>query len=320
MPVLLFHGDNTLEIDEAVRDVRTRFAPESTSLLDGSSVSLPALSEAAMTVGLFDPERLVVVTDLHERLKGRKEGEEGAAIRTLLGAVPPSTTLVLVSREMKADHALAKMAREVGVETRNFAAPSKGDLTRWILDRSRRHGAGMERDAAVLLADLAGTDPQALDTEIEKLAIYVGPEGRITPPVVEGLVGAVTQDSIFTLVDAIAGGQQAQALQLLHDQIEGSSSTPIDFALYLIRMLARQVRILLRIRLAQEAGRARREIISEAKIPPYYAERYLQQARRLSKARLIAAFDALASLEYALKSGEADAATGLDLLVTDLCA
>jgi len=133
-------------------------------------------------------------------------------------------------------------------------------------------------------------------------------------------VGAVSQDTIFTLVDAIAAGNQRKALQLLHAQDSQASSTSIDFALYLIRMLARQVRILLRIHLGQEAGRPTGQITAELKIPHYYADRYLRQARRLSKDRLRNAFEQLAALEYGLKSGTADAATGLDLLVTELCA
>jgi DNA polymerase III delta subunit len=135
---------------------------------------------------------------------------------------------------------------------------------------------------------------------------------------VEELVGVMTQDSIFTLVDAVAAGDRARALQLLHTQLAQASSTPTDVALYLIRMLARQVRILLRIRLGQEAGRSNSQITADVKIPRYYADRYFRQARRLSRERLQGAFEQLAALEFALKSGTADPTTGLDLLVTEM--
>jgi DNA polymerase-3 subunit delta len=136
---------------------------------------------------------------------------------------------------------------------------------------------------------------------------------------VETLVGAVPQASIFALVDAIAAGEQAKALRLLEAQLEAASSGPIDFALYLIRMLARQVRILLGIRLGREASRSTGQITAHLKLPRYYADRYFRQASRLSKERLVASFEQLAALEYGLKSGRTDAATGLHLLVADLC-
>ena len=57
---------------------------------------------------------------------------------------------------------------------------------------------------------------------------------------------------------------------------------------------------------------------SELKLPRYYADRYFRQAGRLSKDRLVGAFEKLAALEQALKSGKADPSVGLELLVVDL--
>jgi DNA polymerase-3 subunit delta len=221
---------------------------------------------------------------------------------------------------MAADHPLVAAVRSIGGSVKTFTTPKRGELPRWIAERARAHHATMERDAAELLADLVGANPVLVDTELEKVATYAGLEARITPEMVETLVGAVTQESIFTLVDAIASGNRSKALELLHAQLVQASTTPTDFALYLIRMLARQVRILLRIHLGQSKGRSTQQIMSELNIRSYHADRYIRQAKRLSTARLCDAFERLASLEYGLKSGKADAATGLDVLVTELCA
>ena len=77
MPVQLFHGDNLLELGEAVRVLRDRFHPADVLTFEGSDVTLSKLSEACLTAGLFDPDRLVIVRDLHERIRGaRKESPE----------------------------------------------------------------------------------------------------------------------------------------------------------------------------------------------------------------------------------------------------
>lgn len=320
MPVQLLYGDNNLEIDDSVRAVRQTFAGTDALVLDGPSVALSDLAEACLTAGLFDPDRLVVVRDIHQRIKGRAKDGDLEEIKRLLGSIPPTTTIILASPGMPADHAIVQAVREVGGAVRALTIPKRSELPRWIVERARAHDATIDPEAAELLAELAGANPVLLETEIEKLATYVGRGSSITIDAVETLVGAVSQDTIFTLVDAIAAGNQARALQLLHAQTVQTSSTPVDFALYLIRMLARQIRILLRIHLGQQAGRSTSQIISELKIPRYYSDRYMRQARRLSVDRLRAAFEQLARLEYGLKSGTADAATGLDLLVTDLCA
>jgi DNA polymerase-3 subunit delta len=227
--------------------------------------------------------------------------------------------LLLLSPDMDEKNHLVDMVREVSGEVRAFAVPRRADLARWIAGRAGEHGAKIGRDAAELLADMLGSTPMMIDTELEKLATYVGGEGPITVDVVERLVGSVTQESIFVLVDAVAGGDRATALRLLHAQLDSSASTPIEVALYLIRMLARQFRFLLRIKVGLEAGQSRSQLVAELKLNRYFADRYFRQAERLSRERLIAAFERLAALEHALKSGRADAATGLDLLVAELC-
>lgn len=316
MPVTLHYGDNVLPIEEAVRAVRETYPSTDALTLDGASVPLSDLSEACLTAGLFDPDRLVVVRGLHDRFKAKSADVE--EIKRLLGSIPSTTTLILASPGMKEDNALVTAVREVGGQVRAHMVPKRSDLPRWIVDRAGERGTRIDRDAADLLAEMVGADPVALNTELEKLATYAGEGEVITPRMVEELVGAMSQDSIFTLVDAIASGDRANALRLLHDQLAQASSTPTDVALYLIRMLARQTRILLRIHLGQEAGRSKTQIASDVKIPRYYADRYFRQARRLSRERLQRTFEQLAALEFALKSGRADPATGLDLLVTDL--
>jgi DNA polymerase III subunit delta len=319
MPVTLLYGDNALEIEAAAHSVRAKFSEVDTILYDGATVSLAELSQTCQTVGLFDPERLVVVRGLEGRLKGGKKGVETDELRRTLASVAPTTTLLLLSPEMDDKNGLIDMVREVSGQVRSFVTPKRAELPRWIAARGSAHGVTVRRDAAELLADMLGANSVLLDTEVEKLAVYAGEGGTISTEVVETLVGAVTQDTIFALVDAVAVGDKAKALRLMQAQRGASSSTPIDFALYLVRMLARQVRILLRIRLGQEAGKSTGQITSDLKLNRYFAERYFRHARRLSTVRLTAAFEQLAAFEHGIKSGRADAGIGLDLLVTELC-
>lgn len=320
MPVLLHYGDNTLEIDESARAARVQFNDADVLAFDGSSVALSTLAEGCQTAGLFDPERLVIVDGLHQRFKSARKNEaEAEEIERILSNVPQAITVLLLDKDMAADHQLHFMVRGVGGQAHEHVIPKKGDLARWIVSRARSHNATIERDAADLLAELVGPNLIMLDSELEKLAIYAGGEERISSSTVEVLVGAVTQESIFALVDAIASGQQQTALRLLKQQSERATSGPIDFALYLIRMLARQMRFLLCIRLGQEAGRSQSQIISDLKLQRYFASRYFTQARRLSKERLIRSFEQLAALEFGLKSGQADPTNDLYLLIADLC-
>ncbi|HCF99130.1 MAG TPA: DNA polymerase III subunit delta [Chloroflexi bacterium] len=321
MPLILYYGDNALEVQAAAGLVRARFNEVDTSLFDGASVVLSELAQASRTVGLFDPQRLLVVRNIEERLKAtRKENAPLEEIREVLASVAPTTTVLLVSGDLDDRSPLLEMVRGLGAEVRSFRLPRRGEqLSRWIVSRGVAHGVTIRREAGDLLAEMLGPDSILLDTEIEKLATYAGDSSTVTAEAVETLVGAVPQGTIFALVDSVATGNIAKALRLTHQQIEASSSTPVDFVLYLIRMLARQFRILLRIRLGREQGTSKGQLTTQLKLNRYYADQYFKQADRLSRERLARAFEQLATFEHALKSGRIDAAVGVDLLLADLC-
>jgi DNA polymerase-3 subunit delta len=304
---------------EAARVVRERFNPADVLVFDGPTVSTVDLSEACLTAGLFDPERLVIVHDLHERLKvARKDASGTDEMVQVIRDVAPTTTLLLLSPGVAADDPLLRAVRDVGGEVRAFVTPRKPALPRWIMTRARNARASIDPAAAELLADLIGGNTVMLESELAKLSAYAGEE-KITPAMVDSLVGQVTQESIFALVDAIAAGDRGRAFKLLHTQLNSASSAPMDFALYLIRMLARQMRILLGVRLGLQAGKSQSQLISDLRLPRYYADRYFRQARRIPQEQLVDSFERLAALEQALKTGKADAGTGLDMLVAELC-
>lgn len=315
MPIQLLFGDDDVAIDEALSTLRSRFDSADVISFDSSSLAPGALTEACLTAGLFASERLVIVRGLHERV--RKGSEEADVLEGIVGDVPPTTTLALVERGMAADHAVTTWVRAAGGEIKPLNLPRRNDIAAWIRRRVAALDATIDPDAPELLGEMIGLDALALDNELRKLATYAAGE-RITTAMIETLVGTVPQDSIFTLVDAVAGGDVRQALRLTHQSLANASTDPMGFALYLIRMLARQMRILLRIRVAQEGGRADRAISQDLRLPRYHADRYFQQARRLPKERIVAAFEQLAALEGALKSGKAEPETGLDLLVAQL--
>lgn len=321
MPLLLYYGDNTLAMSEAVAVLRQEFHPADTLTFDAPSTPLAAIREACLTAGLFATQRLVIVRQLHERIKGRaKENAEAAHIADTIAGVAPTTTLLLLSRDLKSDNALIGSVRAAGGQVKSFTMPRKQDLTSWILARAVQRKMQLDRNAADLLADAIGSNAVMLDIELEKLATYAGEGTRVTPEMVSGLVGAVTQETIFALVDAIAYGNTAIAFRMLREHFEQASTGSTGAALYLISMLARQLRTLLRIKVRQRKGEPNASILSDLKIPAYFADRHLRQAKRLSEERLKAAFEQLATLDHALKTGRADPITGLDLLIADLCA
>ncbi|MGH2448197.1 MAG: DNA polymerase III subunit delta [Chloroflexota bacterium] len=315
MPTLLFYGDNRLELDEALHTLRDRLDEVDAVSLD-PDVALSELAAASQTAGLFAARRLITVRGLHKRWRTITD-EVAADLRPVLENVAETTTLLLREDGMRGDHALVRVVRQAGGEARGFSIPRPTSLPAWLIKRAANQGAQLDPAAAQLLVDLAGDDPTLLSSELEKLITYSAGE-TVDSAAVSRLVGATPRDSIFKLIDSVYLGEAKSALRLLTEQREATSSDAVGFALYLVRMMARQTRILLQLRFAQEAGRSPRQAADDLHLPSFAQGRYLQQAERFTVDRLAGGLEDLAALEHVLKTGRVEPAAGLDLLVAEL--
>ena len=188
----------------------------------GDLVQWLDVSDELATASLFGPDRRLVVIEEADGFvsKYRAELEEYV--------VAPSSTGVLILTvdtwvsNTRLFKALDK--HQLQVECR---APTSGrgktiDRRRvrsWLEDRSREHhGQALSKPAADLLLELVGTEFGLLDQELAKLALYVESGQAITPELVRDVVGGVSLNTTWELVDAAADGDAEKAIRLL-DQL-----------------------------------------------------------------------------------------------------
>ena len=89
-------------------------------------------------------------------------------------------------------------------------------------------GLGMEMDpaAASALAEAAGGSAARMATEVEKLACYAAPAGRITATDVRKLVVAEGAAEIWELAGLLASGERGRALELVNELMEKGEPAP----------------------------------------------------------------------------------------------
>ena len=127
--------------------------------------------------------------------------------------------------------------------------PQGPGLVRWLRERARRLGGSIMPDAADLLAQVSDGDLRSLDQEVRKLLTYAGPGRAVNTEDVRLLVHAAAQTDVFAFVDALATGQQRQALtQLAQFYAQGAQPH------FLVGMIARQVRLLNQAKALAQAG------------------------------------------------------------------
>jgi len=187
----------------------------------------------------------------------------------------------------------------------------KRNLAQWVAERFRQLGARADAEACALLVQLVGDDPQALATEVEKLATWAAGE-PIGEREVEQLAVAFAETPTFALTDAWGRRDAAAALEASEVILEREAKPRRDTSARLAATLGSHVaRVRSCQRLAAEGVRPR-DAAGRLKMHPFYAEKLFAQAGRFSPDELGDAVVRLADLDLALK-GDSRLASDLEL-------
>jgi DNA polymerase-3 subunit delta len=333
----VFHGEDEFSRAEELARLRGKLAggdPSmaelNTSVLDGGRLTLGELRHVCDSIPFMADRRLVIVHGLLSRLssasKTRQETEskdpawKRAFLQELadyLPNLPPTTRLIFVETSaLPASHPILKLAKEEEKKKRGFARqftpPKDRDLPGWIRKRAQAREGQLSSEAITLLAALVGSDLRLLDQEIEKLLLYA--DGRqVTSEDVQALVSRARETNIFDLVECVGRREADRALRLLHRMLDEEAAP-----LYLLTMLARQIRILIQVSELRDQGLGQKEIASRLKLHPYVVEKGMIQARNFTMAQLEAAHHRLVEADWAIKTGRSEDVLSLDMLVAAL--
>jgi len=194
---------------------------QSTSVMDGASVSLQDVMMATASLGFFSVGRTIVVEGLlakHARAAGKGTSADWGA---LFASVPPETTLILTDSSVLSVPAAVKKAMPGDTEV-VFCDPPRGrELVEWILARAKSEGGGIDRNVAQRLAMTLypsgwsqksrnpafdrPPDMERLGGEVDKLVLAAHP-GPVTEVHIRELIETGDNDQIFVFIDAASSG------------------------------------------------------------------------------------------------------------------
>lgn len=225
--LVLVHGDNPPDREAALEAELGRAlgdAPEATlgrSVFQGAETQ-PDLLATALTPSLFGDVGAVVVMGIEECPASVNE----VLLAGIPGALESGISVLLCGEKgpnqtSKAGKALAKLVKEKGSEI-GCPSPKLHELPRWVENRCRaRFGRAIEKDAAALLVERAGTTDfrrvgetlADLDRELEKIDGRLAPGERIPFALVDELVGDRRPASLGDFLDALARRKPAEAVK-----------------------------------------------------------------------------------------------------------
>jgi DNA polymerase-3 subunit delta len=248
----------------------------------GGETKVDALIDAALTLPMMAPRRVVVIAEAEKLLMPKRESKASEAEQERLEAFikdpPRHATVVFVcgpiDKRRRVIQLLLKVAHVVDCGT----IESEADAQRWVKARATREKVTLEPAAVAELIARAGLDVVRLRAGFDRLTLYA--MGQL----------AITADDVRQSVSA---GPEAQADWGIANAIQRND----------VREALRE------LGLAFDSGDVAVKILGQIRIA----------AEKLSGPRLRPAMDALFRTDIALKSSGGDARILLERLVVEMC-
>jgi DNA polymerase III subunit delta len=304
-PAYLIAGADAGKIETALARLRSRAereggpgALESFGSPAGEGApDAQALVAAIPSMSLMGARRYLVADGV-ERWSAKQAG----AVIGALGDLPPDLTIVLVAREApprrRAPKGLAEAVEAAGGEVLRYEAPRARDLPSRLAAEAGERGFRLDPAAARALVERMGDSTLRLANELDRLALWAGPDGEVTSEDLASMVADTSEEAAWSLSDALVSRDRAAALRATERlSAQGEAVTP------LVYQAARRLRDAHAALSALEAGVPAKEVESALGLHPYAAKMLVRRVRGVSLDQLRAATCAIADLEWWTRGG-----------------
>ena len=246
--------------DALIRRVLPEGGGDGFTQTDLESSTLSDVLDDARSLSLFSSDRLIWVCSAELALPRRlapdedeesaKPGESGLA--GYLKHPTPGTVLVFeCSRYDFAGDDRTKLERvekyysavPMTVEFRHFTPESSRFLAQQL---AKQHGLKLAGAELAVLLDAVAGDANRLESEVEKLALFVGTDRSVTMDDLRALVPNAAQSTIFALVNALGKRDRPGALRSLDILVREGEYLPLA-----LTFLSTQFRLALAVKEAK---------------------------------------------------------------------
>ncbi|MCA9601496.1 MAG: DNA polymerase III subunit delta [Polyangiales bacterium] len=312
-PVYVLVGEERFLIDRAVGFIRRRVLEGgiegfNEDVFQGKGLAGKSLAGAARTMPMMADRRFVLVRAADDMATAELE-----ALVDYLESPAESACVVLLADKLDGRSKFAKAAKKHDVWI--DAAPLKPAQARsFVMAEAKERGHAIAGDAADALVDAVGADLAAIDDALERLSLFVGEGKPIDANAVDACVMRVRTESIWALVDAVS---QRNARVAIH--ATGSLLADREPPLRILAMVARQLRMVAKMREALQQGMNPNDAARQAGVPPFKAREFADSAKRFKWGDLERAFEVLAQTDQALKGSKRPGGVVLEAAMLELC-
>ncbi len=325
--IIYVTGEDTFRSRERLKQLRDAFVKKydptgmNVSTLDGAGLKFEQFQQSVASQGFLSSRRFVIVDRPFE---ADRKVQEAIAEFIKEKSVPEETIVVFwsggsggeVKKKRSKDVSEPSPLLSVLDHVKNkelFDTLEPLEVERWIAKRAKERGGSIERGAAERLAAFVGTDLWLAANEIEKL-VHQKKGAAITAADIEADIKGKPEANIFEFTDALSRKDHVAALTSLERHFATGANE-----LYLLTMIARQLRILIGIADVASTEPNPATIASRLSLHPFVVKKGLAQIRTFSQSELLRAHDEIVFIDHRMKNTRDNARALLEMFVLRLC-
>lgn len=197
--------------------------------LYGGETKVDQVVNAAATLPMMVPRRVVVILEAEKLLIPKREGkaadEEQERLEAFLEDPPPHASVVFVCGSVDRRRTVVKLLIRQAQVVDCGTIADQSDAERWVKARAAKLGLTLDAAAARALVEHAGLDIIRLRSGLERLSLYAMGQPSVTVEDVRQAVpaGPEAQEN-FGIANAIGNGDARTALRQLSAALDAGAA------------------------------------------------------------------------------------------------
>ena len=312
-PIYYLYGDESFLIEETLKELEAAALGEglrdfNLNTYYASEVDASQVRDAVETLPMMSRVRVVILKEAHEF--NDKDWEQ---LMPLIDHPVESAALICVASKIDKRKKYIKRLMEKGVVV-EFKRPYDNQVPDWIVSIAKKHGLKLSSDAVSMMHELVGSNLQDINSEMQKLAQFVGEKKNVQVSDVSAVVSRIRVESVFDLTDAIGYNDRPRALFCLANLLENGQSE-----VGVIALVARHVRILKLVTEGMKEGLSGPRLCQRAGVAPFFLKSYVDQSRHWNDRKIDNTFQALLDTDRALKASPVASHIWLENFILQTC-
>jgi DNA polymerase-3 subunit delta len=306
--IIFLYGQDTYRMREKMKEIVEHYKK-----IHQSGLNLKYLDDFSdfednlKQTSMFKEKKLIVINDLFSNSEFKEKFSEKR--KDFL----KSEDVILIYQEkdfVKSDSLYKFLKRNI--KSQEFELLKGQKLKNWARKEFEKYKTEIEPKALDLLIEYVASDLWKMNNEILKLVNYRNRK-IINKEDIEFLIRSKIETDIFKTIDALAGKNKKQALDLLHKHLEKG-----DSPLYLISMINYQFRNLLIVKDFIEKAKPYNVILKTSGLHPFVVKKTYSQSQKFSFQELKKIYQKIFQIDFQIKIGRIQPEAGLDLLIAEV--